>query len=299
MKKAQRRIANSVQRTGKRCMRKGFTLPEMLVTIGVVAIVAAVALPAFYAIRDSYNSSGADTLISAALSTAKAMAAKEQKYVGVRFQCVPNPENPVLPGEQYLVFIVHDPIATGWADGFRAANGVAPIKLPVNQGVMDLYIKDNYNAATPKDQLVADDADLSEMRQLWDTTTFSIVFSPAGRLVTHEVRVRNKDGKADDSSEDAVFNSKDNVNLALQQNPTIPSDKTGKGMFYQDYDIKDGLGQETSRKSFVIYDRRDYRKVSGSPYSRYIKRLSENEQLYINPYTGTVIENQNRRNAMK
>ena len=196
-----------------------------------------------------------------------------------------------------MIFIVHDPNL--FSSGFRAARGVAPIKLPTNLGVMDLYIKDAYNSSA-SDEPVTGDADLSMPEQVWDTTTFSIIFSPAGRLVTRQVRVWNKDGKTDDTSEDMVFNTKANVDLGLESSPVIPLGKTGKGMFYQDYDITEGFGQESSRKSFVIYDKRNFLKLSaGSPYSDYVEYLENTQRLYINPYTGTIIENQSRRNAIR
>lgn len=285
---------------GSRLMARGwkaFTLPEMLVTIAVVAIVTVIAVPAFYSIRENFNSTGADTLISAAISTAKAMAAREQKYVGIRFQCAPDPMDPERLGPQYMIFIVHDPTLS--ASGFRAARGVAPIRLPANLGVMDLYVKNAY-ASGASDKRIAGDADLSTPVQVWDTTTFSIIFSPSGRLVTREVRVWNRDDSASNTSEDMVFNTKANVDLGLQASPVIPPGMTGQGMFYQDDDIIRGFGQEYSRGSFVIYDRRNFLRLgAGTAYSSYVEYLEKTQRLHINPYTGTIIENQSRRNAIR
>jgi prepilin-type N-terminal cleavage/methylation domain-containing protein len=286
--------------------RRAFTLTEMLVAISVVAIITAVTIPAIYAVREGWNSSGADTLISAALSSAKAIAAKEQKYAGVRFQCVPDPERPGEPGDQYIIFIIQDPSLSAY--GFRAANGVAPMKLPVNQGVMDLMVKVDYTVPTPVDKPggIGGDIDIATPDQLRDTTTFSIVFSPSGRLVTHEVKVWNKDGEAAgiSKSPDMVFNTKVNVDLALKSNPVLPPFTTGRGMFYQDDDDSvngwPGLCREPSRMSLVIYDKRELKKQQAATrWSGYLEKLAASQQLYINPYTGTIIENQNRRNATK
>jgi prepilin-type N-terminal cleavage/methylation domain-containing protein len=262
--------------------RQGFTLTEMVVAISVVAIVSAIMIPAIYAAREGFTSSGADTLISAALSSAKAIAAKEQKYAGVRFQCVPDPERPGEPGDQYIIFIIQDPSLQNISVScFRAARGVAPLKLPVNQGVMDLTV----NGAA-----IAGDTNIDEVKELWDTTSFSIVFSPSGRLVTHDVQVWNKDGKpaGNDTSGDTIFNTQHNVDVA----------KTA--MFYQDDNAAGGLAMESSRISLLIYDKRDLKKQpTTARYSGYLGRLAVDERLYINPYTGTIIENASHRNSMK
>jgi hypothetical protein len=262
----------------------------MLVTLSIIAIVMAVSIPAFYAVREGFNSHGTDTLVSAALASAKAIAVKEQRYAGIRFQCVPDRQRPDEPGDQYLIFIIQDPaLQKIGVNCFRAVNGVAPIKLPVNQGVIDI---DN----------ISSDADIDSVAELWDHLTFSIVFSPSGRLVTHKVKVWNRDAKpaAVDTSQDIVFNTKTNVNLALQDNPTLPANTTGCGMFYQDDGAVPGLGEEESRLKILIFDRKDFRKAPpASRWSACLRRLAENETLYINPYTGTIIENRNRASAAR
>jgi len=61
-----------------------------------------------------------------------------------------------------------------------------------------------------------------------------------------------------------------------------------------------GFGQESSGKSLLIYDRRDFKKVPATArWTQYLQKLAASEMLYINPYVGTIIENQNRRNMMK
>jgi prepilin-type N-terminal cleavage/methylation domain-containing protein len=301
--------------------RRGFTLPEMLVTMVIITIVAAVAIPTIYAVRDGFASSGAETLISAVISSAKAIAAKEQKYAGVRFQCVPDPENPDEPGDQYIIFIIQDP-AMGLDFGFRAAKGIAPIRLPVNQAVLDMtVIRHRAGAQDLPDleyRLGEDPAEnydnviYNNDPHLWDMSTFSIVFSPSGRLVTHPVRVRNRDGYPDTPADvgvslDKVFNK---WNTVLPTPPTEPT-----AMFFQD-DCYDGyyptipderrleLGPESSRKNLLIYDKRELRKVAPTArWTGYLQNVSStganSEVLYINPYTGTIIENQNLRNAMR
>ena len=135
------------------------------------------------------------------------------------------------------------------ANGFRAVKGLQPIKLPDSVGVSEIDAPEDIN----------------------DTTTFSIVFSPSGKLVIHEVRTRNRDGT--DSSKDDIFNT-----LAKITHPTNPY-----GMFVEDN------GDEPSRNSFIIYDRDKFKAAfeKGPGWSDYLRNL---DAIYINPYVGTIIE---------
>ena len=82
--------------------QSGFSLTEMVVVIAAMTILVAFGLPAVRALLHSFESqSGTKSTISAALATARAIAAKEQHYAGIRFQ-------QDLDGNQYMVFIIHD-----------------------------------------------------------------------------------------------------------------------------------------------------------------------------------------------
>src|SRR4030042_4428165 len=107
-----------------RSKQSGLTLPEMVVVIATIALLVGFGLPAIRALLNSFETqSGAKTLISTALASARAIAAKEQHYAGVRFQQDSS-------GKQYMIFIIQDKDATNLANGFRAAEGFHPIKLP-------------------------------------------------------------------------------------------------------------------------------------------------------------------------
>jgi len=248
----------------------GLTLIEMTVVIVAIAVLTTLGLPAMRAFVNSMESSGgAQCMISASMASARAIAAKEQKYAGIRFQ---NKYQEDGKGCQYMIFIVHDFENTNLASGFRAVEGMQPIKLPENVGVMDLKINDN--------EKIDSDSELENEDDLTDTTSFSILFSPSGKLVIHDVRIRNKDGIKDpktiDESKDDIFNSEDNIK------------KNNVGMFYQDDYAELGLGQETSRDSFIIYNRVEFERVNKDRrWSDYIKDL---KVLRINSYTGTIIE---------
>jgi len=215
-----------------RSKQSGLTLPEIAVVIATIALLVGFGLPAVRALLNSFETqSGAKTLISTALASARAIAAKEQRYAGVRFQ-------QDLSGNQYMIFIVHDPQRTNYAYGFKSVEGVKPIKLPDSVGVKEVVPSGH-------------------------DTTFSIVFSPSGKLVIQNVRVRNRDGRNDGTGMDDIFNTGAKV-------------QSGIAMFTQDTTgIEPGIQlQEPSQSSFIIFDKTDANKF---------------ELIHINPYMGTMI----------
>ena len=275
--------------------QSGLTLTEMTVVIAVIALLVRLGLPAVRTLFNSFESqSGARAMISAAMASARAIAAKEQRYAGVRFQ-------KDLDGNQYMVFIVHDPArkpyGTNLTNGFRAVEGVEPIKLPDSLGVMDLMVRINHNPGdypardTDDEQLKVEYLDDTnplnlgpdgKNKYITDTCSFSILFSPSGKMVIHNVRVRNRDEiyQPDNSnplkiSMDDIFNSPANMT------------NYGVGMFVQDDYAEFGLGEESSRSRFVIYDRTLFDKMNKVEGFDYLYGL---EVIHINPYTGTMIE---------
>jgi Tfp pilus assembly protein PilE len=284
-----------------RSKQSGLTLPELAVVIATIALLVGFALPAIRTLLNSFETqSGATTLISTALASARAIAAKEQRYAGVRFQKVPDSKEP-LKASQYMIFIIQDPSIMAY--GFRAVEGVKPIKLPDNVSVMDLTIlvsRNLRNPVNPQQEIRIDDPSLfpllaeperdaernamiDEPREVTDVTTFSIIFSPSGKLVIHGVRVRNRNGVTDDSSNDDIFNTVNNVDA-------------GVGMFYQDDYFSASwpdlsLGPEPSRNSFVIIyemDKFEQAYLHSRAWSDYLKQVTPH-RIYINSYTGTMI----------
>ncbi len=282
--------------------QSGLTLMETTIVVAIVAMLTAFSLPAAQSLFDSMVVQGSGrAVISAALANARAIAAREQRYAGIRFQQAYPPIDP-LNAPQYMIFIIQDSAMGAWF--FRAVEGTEPIKLPDDIGVMDLRIVTNRNiqfltnyAETRIDDplITPSQADswIGNNVRLTDATTFSIIFSPSGKLVVHGIHIRNKHGQGDSAS--YGISSDDIFNKILQVD-------AGIGMFYQDDYWNSGLnaypdyglGPELSRSSFLIYDREGFRQAyqmnPPQAYSGYLQRLVlNNEIIYINPYTGTMI----------
>lgn len=241
--------------------RSGLTLSETVVSAAIIAIMIAVVVPASRVLQESLHSSGARTMISSALSAARALAARHQRYAGLRFQYDPSGNN------QYMIFILHDPVKLT-AYGFRAIEGLKPMRLPENLGVMDLRLTRD-GTQTPVDDPIDNDSQLAPPNDsiaLRDTTTFSIVFSPSGKLVIQQVRVFRT------STADKIFNDPN----------------TSEAMFQEDTWVDAPLRQEWSRNNFIIYNKNEFSRVDiDSRWTDYLQGL---KAVYINPYTGTIIE---------
>ena len=105
---------------------KGLTLTETTIVIAIVALLAVLGLPAARVMFNSMVQSPAGTkaMIGAALSSARAIAAKERRYAGVRFQEDYN-------GDQYMIFIINDGHLQPVIDDHA---GYIELEFPLNPG---------------------------------------------------------------------------------------------------------------------------------------------------------------------
>jgi competence protein ComGC len=246
--------------------RAGLTIIELLTVAGIIAVMVAISIPAIRAMQNSFDSTGTESMINAALSTARTLAISNQQYVGVRFQKEYDVNNPTNTNEdQYMIFIIYEEPKdmNNLTDAFRVIDGYKPVELPENTGAFDPALINNIDS----DQKIC------------DASKFSIIFSPAGKLVIHLVQTRNKDGATDGiESTDVVFNTIDKFNVS-----------SSCAQFLQD-GSPDTAGDhhEQSNSSLVIYNRQELGKYA--PADRYSKYLKDLPVLYINPYTGGIIE---------
>ena len=109
----------------------GITLMELMISLVVIAMLVVISIPATRSFRDSLESTSVRGMINSIIASARAIAAKEQKYAGVRFQQDPN-------GFQYAIFILHDTSLSAY--GFGAIEGLKPMKFPKTFAVMDLKL---------------------------------------------------------------------------------------------------------------------------------------------------------------
>jgi prepilin-type N-terminal cleavage/methylation domain-containing protein len=227
---------------------RAMTLTELLVVMAVMVILLAIATPVAKKLSQSLgNSAGAYSIIDAALTSARSIAVREGHYAGVRFQQDSN-------GKQYLVFIINDPAATSFVNGFRAVEGRKPVALPDDVGVM--------GAGTYSDTTTAGAIALDTTAGMTNATTFSVIFNSSGKFVVHLVRVSNA------GVNDKIFNTQTNVS-------------NGIAMFVQDTIDEDGVS------SFLIYSKKGLDKVAvNKRWSGYLSGLNKD---YVNPYTGELV----------
>lgn len=237
--------------------QSGVTLTEITVVVGIVALLVAIGVPAIRAFYGSFESEGSVRgMISTGLTTARAIAAREQRYAGIRCQ-------QDLRGYQYMIFIIHDPTLVDRSgfpvtlSGFRAVEGLEPVRLPEAIGVME-----------HRWELFEVFSEPERTELITDATTFSVIFSPAGRLVTRNVHVLRR------NPDDTVFNDP-------SMNPMFADDDSGEGRAEAF-----GLHPESSQTSFVIYDKTLFNKLESEQGSEYLQSL---ERIFINAYTGKMI----------
>ncbi|MEN6384709.1 MAG: prepilin-type N-terminal cleavage/methylation domain-containing protein, partial [Phycisphaerales bacterium] len=263
----------------KRLKNNGFSLIELLVVLGVVAALAAIAIPSIKAMQKSFDSTGAEGMISAALSTARTIAISQQRYAGVRFQNAYDANQ-----GQYMIFVINQEAKLSNVDeAFCAIEGYKPIKLPANSGLIDLYVRNDTSPNTgDAKEYPIQLSDLSNYDMTMnDISTFSIVFSPSGKIVKHDIRIKNVQGKNRplnlNDSDDKVFNSP--VNIVDNQT----------GLFVQD-DYGDlGYGGEKSRNKFYLYDKTKLNKLADNNQQwDYLQEIYK-KPVCLNPYTGEII----------
>jgi prepilin-type N-terminal cleavage/methylation domain-containing protein len=252
--------------------QSGFTLIEMLVVVSIVAVLAALVLPNTMGIVRSHRAAATKNLIKNALAQAKAHAAVTQKYAGVRFQFT---KDDWQNNRQYLVLIENEPGST--YERYVAIRNAKAAALPVGMGVIS-------QVASGSAGILDDLGEDSVMGE----TTFSIIFSPTGQLVTKNVCLRPKDEVDEDGNliEDSIVNTSVNVD-------------DGIGLLYRD--AYGGSGTEWRREELsvlglYIFDADKLMSIDGlsmTPPARAEERaiyIQSLEPVLINIYTGAIIK---------
>jgi prepilin-type N-terminal cleavage/methylation domain-containing protein len=191
-------ITTSGRRASGAPRPRGFTLLEMMVVIGLVALMASMALPSVIALFNSGADAQAYNLISAQLTAARAKAVLSNTYAGVHFQLADalngtadplrSPAEllrPELAGVCFTGLIIYD----SGKRCFDIMPGSAPQRIPGNiafgyasqvvtgtnrQGqacYLDATIGDN--ASSPFEGMAGN---------VTKFTTFSVIFNPLGAV---------------------------------------------------------------------------------------------------------------------
>jgi len=275
----------------------GFTLIEMLVVVGIVALLSVLVIPNTAKMLDSYRFTAAHNLIKTALAQAQAHAAKTQKYAGIRFQF---DSDGWQKGTQYLVLIENQNdfvdsfnIPHHTPDRYVAVPNAKPSALPtgicVISGQVDIIDSDPLNDDIENDYL-DDDVSDDPLFCLNGASTFSIIFSPSGQLVVKAVEVQSR------HQNDNIFGSE--VAASTQPPTTLLSyDKHWDYILMADTtDNSLWCDKESSTTGLYIVEKSVLQDIpADSRYSSLLKRYISNdsvERILINIYTGTIIENE-------
>jgi len=255
----------------------GFTLVEMLVVVAIVGLLTALTVPNVPGMVRSHKMSAARNLIKSALGQAQAHAAKYQKYAGVRFQF---DRDGWEKGQQYLVLIENNPHPVEGANKFTAAPNAKPVALPAGIGLISSEV-DSFTLSERNAYLDDDNSD-GYLRCLNGATTFSIVFSPTGQMVSTDVRVG---ARPDDltAPNDPIFGN-------LTANSMLYRDNYGGYMPLKT--SADWCDFELSALGLYVYVTAAMREVgAGERYSAFIGRHGSKqvERILINTYMGTII----------
>jgi len=153
--------------TATRPRRPAFTLVEIVITIGVLVLVATIAMPSVVAIINAGSDNQAYNLLSAQLKGARALAIESQNYTALHVQMA----DPATGYEDVCFATIMVLNAAG--DKFIPADGFGPRRMPGNIAFGDLHDVLTGPAENP----------YGNISNLDDFTTFTVVFNPAGQAV--------------------------------------------------------------------------------------------------------------------
>ncbi len=184
---------------GPRPGRAGFTLMEMMVVIGLVALLATMTLPSVIALYNSGADSQAYNLIAAQLTAARALAIEKGTFAGVHCQAADatnsgqpstDPDKLLRPDLQHVCFtalVLYDPDKRH----FRLHEGSRPQRVPGSIAYGKVCSETVEDSGSYKGQA----ADIDKF------TTFTVVFTPSGSATAtvngQKVKFREKEAVFD------------------------------------------------------------------------------------------------------
>ena len=141
-------------------IHSGITLTELVVVVGIIALLAAISLPAISMLKKSLGVEKTPVrVLSSLLGSARARAAKEQRYAGAHFERT-------LSGKQYCIMIIAEPSIP-----------YPPIAFDPEQRYIPFVAVDSVQPfSLGKQTIIASGTDAND-------TSVDIIYSPSGRLV--------------------------------------------------------------------------------------------------------------------
>ncbi len=269
----------------------GFTLIEMLVVLGMIVLLAGIALPSAIGLFRSGGQAQAHNLLSAQLSVARALAVEQNRHIAVHVQrgyYDPAEPDAGLPGSEGFTFAAilsygeltdpNDPVAG--ETRFYPVKEHTPVRFPKNIGLGQVSAEfliqsgstTSYTNLGDGPAYAPGDADYDK---LLDFSSFTFVFGPQGSLV------RSPDG------EDLRFAITDDAGEPLRL-WADPDDENHRGLWDPDAvtDGSPGLSDEQGVQTVTIFDFARLRSLTGARDDY----LDANGQfLTVSAHTGLVV----------
>lgn len=169
-------------------LRRAFTLMELLVVIGVIALIAAVVVPSISSVFTAGADAQAFNLMTGQVSAARSEAVQSGTFAGLHVQLADATANPSLMGTCYTsIFLYQPPNPPGIPQGrFLPARGYLPRRMPghvafgeISPTFLDPSTGD-FRAGT-----------MNSAPGFADFTSFTVVFSATGTAVMTMADVGN------------------------------------------------------------------------------------------------------------
>lgn len=158
--------------------RNGFTLVELMVVIGLIVLVAGIALPSISKLFTAGADTQAFSILNAQVAMARGQALLTDTYAGVHVQMADADAQPQLENTCYSAVIQgfdHDRDGGATAPHFRLGEGLEPIALPNSIAAGGL------NA----DTMGGSASNAYTVSNVDDFTSFNIVFDENGHLTKY------------------------------------------------------------------------------------------------------------------
>jgi prepilin-type N-terminal cleavage/methylation domain-containing protein len=267
----------------KRRYKTGFTLIEMLIVVGIIAIMISLVMPSTNSLIQSNRETSAKNLVRSSLMQAQAYAAKERKYAGIRFQLDG-------AGRQYMILVESTRIQLRNFYGIGVHHPLMTLYTPVDNAQPTAMPTGNVIINYPDIDL--DDNTEIEDWELKDATRFCVLFSPSGQLVKKPAQCGPRIASADYPGYEILYSDYTTIEgdgIFENDQSKVPSE--GLPLFGDiPIDPTDLTQVKTSQTSLLLFQLKKLEEMDPVERYDYIMGSPESKPLMINVYTGKLIE---------